>query len=73
MNSVRTASFCIAVMSLGDSARAATYQVGPGRPYATLQEVVSFLAPGDVVEVDGETHTLPMGTIDTARLVPETA
>ena len=26
-----------------------------------------------VVEVDGETHTLPMGTIDTARLVPETA
>ena len=26
-----------------------------------------------VVEVDGESHTLPMATIDTARLVPETA
>ena len=26
-----------------------------------------------VVEVDGESHSLPMATIDTARLVPETA
>jgi len=26
-----------------------------------------------VVEVDGETHSLPMATIDTARLVPERA
>ena len=26
-----------------------------------------------VVEVDGETHSLPMATIDTARLVPQTA
>ena len=26
-----------------------------------------------VVEVDGEPHSLPMATIDTARLVPESA
>lgn len=37
---------------------AATYQVGPGKPYASLQEVADLLLPGDVVEVDGD-HTYP--------------
>ncbi|MCG6926164.1 MAG: hypothetical protein LJF30_12725 [Acidobacteria bacterium] len=39
---------------------AGTYRVGPGRPYATLQDVVNLLGPGDVVEVDGD-HTYPGG------------
>src|SRR5262245_54428828 len=40
--------------ALGPSAAAAaTYQVGPGKPYADLQAVADMLAPGDVVEVDG--------------------
>jgi hypothetical protein len=30
-----------------------TYQVGPGKPYASLQAVASLLNPGDVVEVYG--------------------
>ena len=46
------------------AARAATYRVGPGRPYATLQEVASLLGPGDVVEVDGG-HTYPGGVVFT--------
>jgi len=29
------------------------YRVGPGEPYTRLQDVVSLLNPGDVVEVDG--------------------
>src|SRR5262249_50888545 len=40
------------------SAGAATYQVGPGKPFATLQDTLGMLAPGDVVEVDGD-HTYP--------------
>lgn len=32
---------------------AATYQVGPGRTYTKLQDVVDLLNPGDLVEVDG--------------------
>ncbi|MFL6208654.1 MAG: hypothetical protein ACJ74W_07360 [Pyrinomonadaceae bacterium] len=35
------------------SAYATTYQVGPGRTYAKLQDVAPLLAPGDLVEVDG--------------------
>ncbi len=35
-----------------------TYQVGPGKPYATLQEVADRLLAGDIVEVDGN-HTYP--------------
>ena len=31
----------------------ATYQVGPGRTYTTLQAVATLLLPGDLVEVDG--------------------
>ncbi len=34
-------------------ALADTYQVGPGRPYTTLQQVAPLLGPGDRVEVDG--------------------
>ena len=35
------------------SSRAATFQVGPGKPYANLQAVAGLLNPGDRVEVDG--------------------
>jgi hypothetical protein len=35
------------------SAYAVTYQVGPTRTYAKLQDVAPLLAPGDLVEVDG--------------------
>lgn len=38
----------------------ATLQVGPGRPYTSLQQVVGILNPGDVVEVDGN-NTYPGG------------
>ena len=44
----------VAVLSLGDWALAATYQVGPGKPFQQLSAVASQLAPGDVVEVDGD-------------------
>lgn len=40
------------------SALAATYEVGPGKQYAKIQDVLSKLAPGDVVEVQGD-HTYP--------------
>jgi hypothetical protein len=33
---------------------AARYEVGPERKHCTLQEVVTLLEPGDVVEVDGD-------------------
>ena len=32
----------------------ATYQVGPARTYTNLQAIAKRLAPGDVVEVDGD-------------------
>jgi hypothetical protein len=35
-------------------AGAATYQVGPGRQYKSLQEVTRLLQPGDLVRVDGD-------------------
>jgi hypothetical protein len=41
----------------------ATYQVGPGKPYADLQSVVSRLAPGDVVEVSGKSGAYPGGVV----------
>jgi hypothetical protein len=43
----------IAILAFAESAEAATYQVGPGKAFATLQQVAPKLAPGDVVEVDG--------------------
>ncbi len=36
------------------TALAATYQVGPSRAHKTLQDVAATLAPGDVVELDGD-------------------
>jgi len=45
--------FAPAFVLFSAKAQAATYQVGPGRPFATLQEVAPRLAPGDVVEVTG--------------------
>jgi hypothetical protein len=35
------------------NAEAATYRVGPGKPYAHPSEVARSLKPGDVVEIDG--------------------
>lgn len=43
---------------------AATYQIGPGKPYSDLQSVVSLLGPGDLVEVDGN-QTYPGDVIFT--------
>jgi hypothetical protein len=42
-------------------AQAATYEVGPGKPYATLEEVDDLLGPGDVVLVSGGGATYPGG------------
>jgi hypothetical protein len=47
---------------LAAPALAATYQVGPGKPYANLGAVAGLLAPGDVVEVDGDA-TYPGGVV----------
>ncbi|MBP7864493.1 MAG: FG-GAP repeat protein [Acidobacteria bacterium] len=44
------------------AASAATYPVGPGRTYTTLQAVVNLLQPGDLVEVDGDV-TYPGGVV----------
>jgi hypothetical protein len=41
------------VVFCGSSAYAITYQVGPSRTYKKLQDVAALLAPGDLVEVDG--------------------
>lgn len=43
--------FIVAVCAT--SACALTYQVGPSRTYKKLQDVQALLAPGDLVEVDG--------------------
>jgi hypothetical protein len=53
---LRRLSICLApLIFIGSEIDAAVYQVGPGRSYATLQEVTSLvrLQPGDVVTVDG--------------------
>jgi hypothetical protein len=41
-----------------EDAIVATYEVGPGKPYATLDDVAWMLEPGDVVTVQGD-HTYP--------------
>ncbi|MBI5534777.1 MAG: hypothetical protein HY898_18775 [Deltaproteobacteria bacterium] len=46
------------IVGTAATASAATYQVGPGQTYATIQETIALLAPGDVVEVQGD-HTYP--------------
>jgi len=43
----------LAILLVGSSASAATYQVGPTRTYKTLGSVATILNAGDVVEVDG--------------------
>jgi len=40
------------------TALAETFEVGPGKPYATIQDTLDLLKPGDVVEVQGD-HTYP--------------
>jgi len=40
------------------AALAETYRVGPGEAYATIQDTLGLIAPGDVVEVMGD-HTYP--------------
>jgi hypothetical protein len=51
MKSLMLTLIIIACFSGG--AYATTYQVGPTRPFANLQAVAPILAPGDIVEVDG--------------------
>jgi hypothetical protein len=43
----------IAVLLLAGVAHADTYEVGPGKPYATLEDVDDLLGPGDLVLVSG--------------------
>jgi hypothetical protein len=58
-----TALFAALLTACGDPMEATSevsqaltvYQVGPGKPYASLQAVQSLLRPGDVVEVQGGT------------------
>lgn len=52
---MRATSFvCFAGLVFPSTAFAATYQVGPDKPYQTIEEIVQDLEPGDVVEVDGD-------------------
>src|SRR5262245_918434 len=44
------------------AAEATVYQVGPGKPFATLQAVAPLLSPGDLVLVDGDA-TYPGGIV----------
>ncbi len=40
--------------SFSENAFAATYQVGPSKPYRQISQVASLLKPGDIVEIDGD-------------------
>jgi hypothetical protein len=51
---VLTTAVAFAALGWGAEVRAETYQVGPGKTYASLNDVQALLAPGDVVEVDGD-------------------
>jgi hypothetical protein len=67
-------AYLIGLALAAPAAAGTTYQVGPGKPYATLQEVAPLLAPGDLVEVDGD-HTYPGDVVFTqagAALAPIT-
>src|SRR5574341_445963 len=58
---VSYALLACATLSVSGCAQVApTYRVGPGRAHTTLQDLVSVLNPGDVVEVDGNA-TYPGG------------
>ena len=48
--------FCAFVFLLAGvgSSRATVFQVGPSRVHTNLQSVARSLAPGDVVELDGD-------------------
>ncbi len=48
------ASLGVALLTAPGVASAATYQVGPDKPYKSLEELAYDLRPGDVVEVDGD-------------------
>ncbi len=50
----RTLALLIALALCAPEVFGATYQVGPGRAYTTLQAASSRLRAGDVVEVDGD-------------------
>jgi hypothetical protein len=56
---VSAASAAIAIL-WASPALAETYQVGPGKPYTEISQLADALAPGDVVEVDGD-HTYAGG------------
>ncbi len=55
MQALRPCSTLFALVStfVGGSAQAATYKVGPQEDYATIQDTLDLLGPGDVVEVTG--------------------
>lgn len=44
----------VAEEELGEVVEGLTFQVGPGKPYASLQAIASSLKPGDVVQVTGD-------------------
>lgn len=52
--SLLTATTLCAVGLSTRSASAETYQVGPSRDFTSLSDLADSLAPGDVVEVDGD-------------------
>jgi hypothetical protein len=55
LSSVVALGGSVAMTCAASAALAATYEVGPGKQYASLKDVASKLAPGDVVEVQGGT------------------
>lgn len=66
--------FCVIVLisitMVRGNVMAQTYLVGPDRDYNILQQVVSLLGPGDIVEVDGD-QTYPGGVIFENAGLPE--
>ena len=55
---------CVAatIVAFAGAARATTYEVGPSKPFSTLQAVAPLLNPGDLVLVDGNA-TYPGGIV----------
>lgn len=54
----RSLALAAAALTLLASPRAfaKTFEVGPGKPYAALQDTLKLIGPGDIVEVQGD-HT----------------
>lgn len=46
----------LVAFSVSEKAFAATYQVGPSKPYQQISQVASLLKPGDIVEIDGDAN-----------------